>query len=43
MTIVDKIQMMADSYRGYACTRVLIGLKDDELHLCGDPSVLHIV
>ncbi|AES68684.1 hypothetical protein MTR_3g013660 [Medicago truncatula] len=33
MTIVDEIQMMADSYSGYACTRVLIGLKDDELHL----------
>lgn len=30
-------------YRGYARTRVLLGFKVHELHLCGDPSVLHIV
>ncbi|KAK7292570.1 hypothetical protein RJT34_15421 [Clitoria ternatea] len=43
VAIIDEIQMMADSYRGYAWTRALLGLKADEIHLCGDPSVLDIV
>ncbi|KAJ1399716.1 P-loop containing nucleoside triphosphate hydrolase [Sesbania bispinosa] len=43
VAIVDEIQMMADPYRGYAWTRALLGLKADEIHLCGDPSVLDIV
>ncbi|KAH7849827.1 hypothetical protein Vadar_023534 [Vaccinium darrowii] len=41
--VIDEIQMMADRYRGYAWTRALLGLKADEIHLCGDPSVLNIV
>ncbi|XP_077250011.1 ATP-dependent RNA helicase [Tasmannia lanceolata] len=43
VAIVDEIQMMADPTRGYAWTRALLGLKADEIHLCGDPSVLKIV
>ncbi|KAF9591067.1 hypothetical protein IFM89_001277 [Coptis chinensis] len=43
VAILDEIQMMADSFRGYAWTRALLGLKADEIHLCGDPSVLEIV
>ncbi|XP_061346164.1 DExH-box ATP-dependent RNA helicase DExH18, mitochondrial [Gastrolobium bilobum] len=43
VAIIDEIQMMADPYRGYAWTRALLGLKADEIHLCGDPSVLDIV
>ncbi|CAH9057812.1 unnamed protein product [Cuscuta epithymum] len=43
VAVVDEIQMMADSCRGYAWTRALLGLKADEIHLCGDPSVLSIV
>ena len=43
VAIIDEIQMMSDSYRGYAWTRALLGLKADEIHLCGDPSVLDIV
>ncbi|XP_058096514.1 DExH-box ATP-dependent RNA helicase DExH18, mitochondrial isoform X2 [Magnolia sinica] len=43
VAVVDEIQMMADPYRGYAWTRALLGLKADEIHLCGDPSVLKIV
>ncbi|CAL5185873.1 unnamed protein product [Lathyrus oleraceus] len=43
VAIVDEIQMMADPCRGYAWTRALLGLKADEIHLCGDPSVLDIV
>lgn len=43
VAIIDEIQMVADPYRGFAWTRALLGLKADEIHLCGDPSVLNIV
>lgn len=43
VAVVDEIQMMADPSRGYAWTRALLGLKADEIHVCGDPSVLGIV
>ncbi|KAL5214139.1 hypothetical protein ABZP36_003291 [Zizania latifolia] len=43
VAVVDEIQMMADPVRGYAWTRAVLGLKADEIHLCGDPSVLKIV
>lgn len=43
VAVIDEIQMMADSHRGYAWTRAFLGLKADEIHLCGDPSVLNIV
>ncbi|KVI08607.1 DExH-box ATP-dependent RNA helicase DExH18, mitochondrial [Cynara cardunculus var. scolymus] len=43
VAIIDEIQMMSDVYRGYAWTRAFLGLQADEIHLCGDPSVLNIV
>ena len=43
VAVIDEIQMMADQTRGCAWTRALLGLKADEIHLCGDPSVLSIV
>ncbi|MQL96735.1 hypothetical protein Taro_029416 [Colocasia esculenta] len=43
VAVIDEIQMMSDPTRGYAWTRALLGLKADEIHLCGDPSVLKIV
>ncbi|WOL20289.1 ATP-dependent RNA helicase SUV3L, mitochondrial [Canna indica] len=43
VAVIDEVQMMADPTRGYAWTRALLGLKADEIHLCGDPSVLKIV
>ncbi|KAL8211274.1 hypothetical protein R6Q57_005711 [Mikania cordata] len=43
VAVIDEIQMMSDVYRGYAWTRALLGLQADEIHLCGDPSVLGIV
>ncbi|XP_014515515.1 DExH-box ATP-dependent RNA helicase DExH18, mitochondrial [Vigna radiata var. radiata] len=43
VAVIDEIQMMADPNRGYAWTRALLGLKADEIHLCGDPSVVDIV
>ncbi|KGN45667.1 DExH-box ATP-dependent RNA helicase DExH18, mitochondrial [Cucumis sativus] len=43
IAVIDEIQMMSDPCRGYAWTRALLGLKADEIHLCGDPSVLNVV
>ncbi|PIA57455.1 hypothetical protein AQUCO_00600290v1 [Aquilegia coerulea] len=43
VAILDEIQMMADPCRGCAWTRALLGVKADEVHICGDPSVLKIV
>ncbi|CAL9771988.1 unnamed protein product [Musa acuminata subsp. burmannicoides] len=43
VAVIDEVQMMADPTRGYAWTRALLGLKADEIHLCGDPSVLKVV
>ncbi|KAI3977813.1 hypothetical protein MKX01_040558 [Papaver californicum] len=43
VAVIDEIQMLADPCRGYAWTRSLLGVMADEVHLCGDPSVLKIV
>ncbi|KAJ0043710.1 hypothetical protein Pint_19234 [Pistacia integerrima] len=43
VAVIDEIQMMGDPYRGFAWTRALLGVMADEIHLCGDPSVLDIV
>ncbi|MCL7043951.1 hypothetical protein MKW94_004544 [Papaver nudicaule] len=43
VAVIDEIQMLADPCRGFAWTRALLGVMADEVHLCGDPSVLKIV
>ncbi|KAK2968047.1 hypothetical protein RJ640_003781 [Escallonia rubra] len=43
VAVIDEIQMIGDPTRGYAWARALLGLKADEIHVCGDPSVLDIV
>ncbi|KAE8672405.1 ATP-dependent RNA helicase SUV3L [Hibiscus syriacus] len=43
VAVIDEIQMMSDPYRCYAWTSSLLGLISDEIHLCGDPTVLNIV
>lgn len=35
IAVVDEIQMIANSQRGGAWTRALLGLRCEELHLCG--------
>ncbi len=41
--VIDEIQMMSDPQRGWAWTRALVNIKADEVHLCGDMSVLDLV
>jgi ATP-dependent RNA helicase SUPV3L1/SUV3 len=41
--VIDEIQMIADSQRGWAWTNALIGLQADEIHLCGDPRAHDLI
>jgi ATP-dependent RNA helicase SUPV3L1/SUV3 len=41
--VIDEIQMITDSSRGWAWTRALINLNCPEIHICGDPSVLELI
>lgn len=41
--VIDEIQMITDTQRGWAWTRALVNLNADEIHLCGDHSVLELV
>lgn len=41
--IIDEIQLIADTGRGTAWTTALIGSRCDELHLCGEESVVKLV
>jgi ATP-dependent RNA helicase SUPV3L1/SUV3 len=41
--VIDEIQMLSDSQRGWAWTRALVNLFATEVHICGDASVLDLV
>jgi ATP-dependent RNA helicase SUPV3L1/SUV3 len=41
--VIDEIQMITDPQRGWAWTRALVNISADEVHICGDPSVLELV
>lgn len=41
--VVDEIQMIGDPQRGTAWTSAVIGALCDELHLCGEESVVDLV
>lgn len=41
--VIDEIQMITDPQRGWAWTRALVNMNADEVHLCGDSSVLDLV
>ena len=43
VVVIDEIQMMTDPQRGWAWTRALVNINADEVHLCGDHSVLELV
>ncbi|KAJ2158041.1 RNA helicase [Coemansia sp. RSA 552] len=43
VAVVDEIQMIADSQRGWAWTGALLSLKAQEIHLCGEPSAVPLV
>lgn len=41
--VIDEIQMITDPQRGWAWTRALVNVFAEEIHICGDPSVLKLV
>ncbi len=41
--VIDEVQMLTDPQRGWAWTRALINIQADEIHICGDHSVLELV
>lgn len=41
--VIDEIQMLSDPQRGWAWTRAMVNMQADEIHLCGDHSVLELV
>ncbi|GAA6013335.1 hypothetical protein JCM11491_006358 [Sporobolomyces phaffii] len=41
--VVDEIQMLGDPQRGSAWTQAVVGSLCDELHLCGEASVVDLV
>ena len=42
-TVIDEIQMITDYQRGWAWTRALVNLLSQEIHVCGDASVLKLI
>lgn len=41
--VIDEIQMMSDTQRGWAWTRALVNICAPEVHICGDRTVLDLV
>ena len=41
--VIDEIQMIHDSQRGWAWTRALVNMCSHDIHLCGDASALELV
>lgn len=43
MAIIDEIQMMRDTGRGWAWTRALLGVMAEEVHVCGEEGAIELV
>lgn len=43
VAVIDEIQMVRDSQRGYAWTRALLGLQAKEIHICGESAAINII
>ncbi|MBQ6206544.1 MAG: RNA helicase, partial [Oscillospiraceae bacterium] len=41
--VIDECQMIADSRRGYAWTRAILGVQAPEVHLCAAPEAKNIL
>jgi ATP-dependent RNA helicase SUPV3L1/SUV3 len=41
--VIDEIQMIADSQRGWAWTKALLSVKAKEIHICGEPTAIGLV
>lgn len=43
VAVIDEIQMIADTQRGWAWTSAVLGIPAQELHLCGESSVVPLI
>jgi ATP-dependent RNA helicase SUPV3L1/SUV3 len=43
VAVLDEIQMIGDPYRGWAWTNALLGVRANEVHLCGEASAVRLV
>ena len=43
VAVIDEIQMIGDSQRGYAWTAAVLGVPAKEIHLCGEASAVDLV
>ena len=43
VAVIDEIQMIGDSERGWAWTQALLGLKAKEIHLCGEERTVPLL
>lgn len=43
VAVIDEIQMLSNSSRGYAWTRAFLGVAAKEVHLCGEESALNFI
>ena len=43
VVVIDEIQMMADQHRGWAWTEAFLGVRADEVHLCGEDRVVPLI
>jgi Helicase conserved C-terminal domain len=43
VVVIDEIQMISDSERGFAWTRALLGVRCSEIHVCGGLEAVDVV
>ena len=43
VAVIDECQMIADTQRGYAWTRAILGVLAPEIHLCAAPEARHLL
>lgn len=43
IAVIDEIQMISDQYRGMAWSKSVLGLKCDEIHICGASNAKNIL
>ena len=43
VAIIDEVQMIGDSSRGWSWTSAILGIKAKKIHLCGDERALNLI
>ncbi len=43
VAVIDEIQLIEDTERGFAWTNAILGLKAKEIHICGEERALRLI